>query len=95
MTADLELPGRSPRPALLSSEELRGIHVKLAVLGEKMDRVLEDRARIVKLEEKIEEKIEERISELERFNSQIKVWGIVGGAAWSLILTLISLKVWA
>lgn len=75
------------RPILLSGEELRGIHIKLAVLSEKLDRMLEDRARVTALEDKV--------TELEKGAAQLKVWGIVGGGLWSLILTLISLKIWA
>lgn len=75
------------RPTLLSRDELRDIHVKLGRLDEKMDRVLEDRKRI--------DDLSRRTVSLEMFQSQIKVWGIVAGALWSLFLTIIGLQLWS
>lgn len=71
---------------LFRSEEVERINIKLAVLGEKIDGLVVDRVKV--------EALDDAIQELRIFQAQMKVWGVVAGGIWSLVLTLISIKVW-
>ena len=78
---------RQRHSTFIHREEIRDLHVKLALLSQKLDAVLEERSRV--------DQLVSRVHSLELFKAQMQVWGFVGGGLWSLALTLISLKVWS
>lgn len=71
----------SSRPVFLSRLQVLDIHVRLAVLNEKLDNVLQDRDTV--------DAHTKAIHELQLFQAKAQTWAAVAGVVWSLVLALI------
>lgn len=80
-TDEEEGEGARARPGFLSHASVRDIHVRLAVLSEKLDRLLEDRKTL--------EEHDDRITSLEHFQARSQTWAQVAGAIFSIALAAI------
>lgn len=78
---DEDAEGPRARPGFLSQASLRDIHVRLAVMGEKLDRLLEDRKTL--------EEHDDRLTSLEHFQARSQTWAQVAGAIFSIALAAI------
>jgi len=72
---------RGHYPAWVSPGTVRDIHVKLAVVSEKIDRLLEDRKTLGDHDD--------RLTSLELFAAETKTWAKVVGALFSIALAFI------